>query len=288
MSSTAKPNTSRWSVRLASPALMLLGAGVAWAGGSLSLLVLGWVLLLNLLAWIPAYLKQTERFYDLIGSTSFISSALLVGWMTDPGASGWFMLACVVLWSSRMAWFLVGRIHRQGKDGRFDAIKPDPVRFLNAWVMQGLWAFLCLLPVLVRLEAAPDAAGSALFWTGLGLWILGLALEVVADEQKRRFRRQYPDGSRFIESGLWRMSRHPNYVGEILLWTGITVMAAPVVSGWQWIILITPAFVYWLLRFVSGVPLLEQRADEKWGGQDAYQAYKRRTPVLFPVPWGKG
>ena len=287
MSSTKNPNTSRWSVRLASPSLMLLGSGVAWAGGSLSVLVLGWVLLLNVLAWVPAYLKQTERFYDLIGSTSFISSALLAGWMVRPGLAGMIMLACVVLWSSRMAWFLVGRIHRQGKDGRFDAIKPDPVRFLNAWVMQGLWAFLCLLPVLVRLDAAPKATGSVLFWAGFGLWILGFAIEVVADEQKRRFRRQYLDGSQFIETGLWRLSRHPNYVGEILLWAGITVMAVPVANGWQWIILITPAFVYWLLRFISGVPLLEKRSDEKWGGQDAYEAYKRRTPVLFPVPWGK-
>ncbi|NBW93928.1 MAG: DUF1295 domain-containing protein, partial [Bacteroidetes bacterium] len=98
----------------------------------------------------------------------------------------------------------------------------------------------------------------------------------------------HPDGSRFIDSGLWSVSRHPNYVGEILLWTGMTLMAAPVVSSWQWVILITPAFVYWLLRFVSGVPLLEQRADKKWGGQDAYEAYKRRTPVLFPEPWGRG
>jgi steroid 5-alpha reductase family enzyme len=187
-----------------------------------------------------------------------------------------------------MAWFLVGRIHRQGKDGRFDTIKPDPVRFLNAWVMQGLWSFLCLLPVLVRLDAAPGAGVSVLFWSGLGLWVLGFAIEVAADEQKRRFRSRHPDGSRFIETGLWRMSRHPNYVGEIMLWTGMTVMAVPLVSEGQWIIMITPVFVYWLLRYISGVPLLEKRADEKWGGQDDYEAYKQKTPILFPVPWGKG
>lgn len=186
-----------------------------------------------------------------------------------------------------MAWFLVGRIHRQGKDGRFDEIKPDPVRFLNAWVMQGMWAFLCLLPVLVRLESAPEATDTTLFWVGLGVWILGFASEVIADEQKRRFRMRNPEGGQFISSGLWSISRHPNYVGEILLWTGITIMAIPVVSGWQWVILITPLFVYWLLRFISGVPLLEKRSDEKWGGQVDYERYKSTTPVLFPVPWGK-
>lgn len=291
MSTSDHSGASRWSVRLASPALILVGVAIAWAGGSsshLPLLILGWVLAINVVAWIPAYLKQTERFYDLIGSTSFISSVLVAGWMVRPGVAGWLMLGCVVLWSGRMAWFLVGRIHRQGKDGRFDTIKPDPVRFLNAWVMQGLWSFLCLLPVLVRLDAAPRAGVSALFWCGLGLWVLGFAIEVAADEQKRRFRSRHPDGSRFIDSGLWSVSRHPNYVGEIMLWTGMTVMAVPLVSEGQWIILITPLFVYWLLRYISGVPLLEKRADEKWGGQDDYEAYKQKTPILFPVPWGKG
>jgi len=290
MSTSKNTSSSRWAVRLASPGLLAVGAAIAWAAGGtgIPLRVLGWVVLLNVLAWIPAYLTRSERFYDLIGSTSFISSALLVGWWTDPGPAGWFMLVCVMIWSGRMAWFLVGRIHRQGKDGRFDSIKTDPVRFLNAWVMQGTWAFLCLLPVLVRLEHAPEAADSVLYWIGAGLWIAGFAIEVISDEQKRRFRARFPDGGRFIESGLWSVSRHPNYVGEILLWTGITVMAAPIVSGWQWVILITPLFVYWLLRFVSGVPLLEKRSDEKWAGRDDYEAYKRTTPVLFPVPWGKG
>ena len=184
-----------------------------------------------------------------------------------------------------MAWFLVGRIRRQGKDGRFDTIKTDPIRFLNAWMMQATWAFLCLLPVLVRLEEGPSAAPSALFWMGLSLWAFGFLIEVVSDEQKRGFRIKHPDGNQFIRNGLWSISRHPNYFGEILLWTGVTVMAVPVVSGWQWIVLITPIFVYLLLRFISGVPLLEARSDAKWGGREDYERYKDSTPVLFPLPW---
>jgi len=183
-----------------------------------------------------------------------------------------------------MAWFLVGRIHRQGKDGRFDAIKTDVIRFLNAWMMQAIWAFLCLLPVTVRLTDGPHAGFSPLFWAGLIIWAIGFAVEVVSDEQKRRFRKRHPDGSAFIQSGLWSISRHPNYVGEISLWTGMTVMALPVVSGSLWVVLITPLFVYSLLRFVSGVSLLEARSDAKWGGQEEYETYKSRTPILFPMP----
>ncbi len=296
MSQQATSAGSRWSVRLTAPALLVIGILIALAGGSetrpplegLPLLVLFWVMAINVIAWIPAYFRQTERFYDLIGSVSFISSAFLVGLWTQPGIAGWIMLTCVIIWSARMAWFLVGRIHKQGKDGRFDEFKVDPVRFLNAWTMQAMWAFLCLLPVLVRLDHSPEAGFSAVFWAGLTVWLIGFGVEVVADEQKKRFRAIHPDGSQFITSGLWSISRHPNYVGEITLWFGVMLMAAPVVSGWQWIILISPLFVYVLLRFISGVPLLERRSDEKWGGQPDYEAYKQGTPILFPGPWGRG
>ncbi len=290
--SQPEDSSSRWSVWITTPVLVIVGIVIAMAGGSatrppyagLSVLVLGWVVLINGLAWIPAYLKRTERFYDLVGSVSFISSAAWLGWWVQPDVAGWIMLAAVSLWSSRMAWFLVGRIHRQGKDGRFDAIKTDVIRFLNAWMMQAIWAFLCLLPVTVRLTDGPHAGFSPLFWAGLIIWAIGFAVEVVSDEQKRRFRKRHPDGSAFIQSGLWSISRHPNYVGEISLWTGMTVMALPVVSGSLWVVLITPLFVYSLLRFVSGVSLLEARSDAKWGGQEEYETYKSRTPILFPMP----
>lgn len=291
-----KSTSSRWSVWITTPVLLSVAVLIAWAGGSqtrppthgLPMIVLGWVVFLNAAAWIPAYLTRSERFYDLVGSLSFISSLVLVGWLSQPGMAGWIMMAIVLLWTSRMAWFLVGRIRQQGKDGRFDTIKTDPVRFLNAWMMQALWAFLCLLPLLVRQDIDPDEGFSALCWAGLGLWVFGFLIEVISDEQKRTFRRRNPGGTRFIQSGLWSISRHPNYVGEILLWTGFTVMALPVVSGWLWVVLITPVFVYSLLRFVSGVSLLEARSDAKWGGNEDYEAYKRRTPVLFPLPWLRG
>jgi len=287
------PTSSRWSVWITTPVLLSVAVLIAWAGGSqtrppthgLPMIVLGWVVFLNAAAWIPAYLTRSERFYDLVGSLSFISGLVLVGWLTQPGMAGWIMMAIVLLWTSRMAWFLVGRIRQQGKDGRFDTIKTDPVRFLNAWMMQALWAFLCLLPLLVWQDVTPEEGFSTIYWVGLGVWVFGFLVEVISDEQKRSFRRRNPDGTRFIQSGLWSISRHPNYVGEILLWTGFTVMALPVVSGWLWVVLITPVFVYSLLRFVSGVSLLEARSDAKWGGNEDYEAYKHRTPVLFPLPW---
>lgn len=278
----ATSRTFRWSVRVTAPAIMAIGGLLALAAGTLPLMAWGWILVLNLVAWIPAVLKRSEHFYDAIGSLSFLSTLGGVLLWAQPGWDVTILLGCAALWSLRMAWFLVSRIRRRGKDGRFDAIKTDPVRFLNAWSMQALWAFLCLLPVLVMADTGEPAALTPWWLIGVVLWGLGFVIEVAADEQKRRFREQYPDGNRFIRTGLWAWSRHPNYVGEILLWTGLTLASVPALEGWSWVALITPVFVFSLLRFVSGVPLLEQRSDERWGGQADYEAYKASTPVLFP------
>ncbi len=117
---------------------------------------------------------------------------------------------------------------------------------------------------------------------GFLLWAAGFAVEVVADSQKSSFRADPAHRGHFIPTGLWARSRHPNYFGEIVLWVGVAVIALPVLEGWQWVGLISPVFVALLILRVSGVPLLEAKADAKWGGQPDYEAYKRATPVLVP------
>ena len=111
-----------------------------------------------------------------------------------------------------------------------------------------------------------------------------LAVEVISDLQKSAFKRDSANDGRFITSGLWSWSRHPNYFGEIVLWTGIAIMAVPLLRGWSWVALVSPVFITLLLTRVSGIPMLEARAEQRWGEEEAFQTYTANTPVLVLRP----
>jgi steroid 5-alpha reductase family enzyme len=191
----------------------------------------------------------------------------------------------VVIWAARLSSFLFRRIHKAGKDVRFDEMKPSFFRFLNAWTLQGLWVAFTLSAALAAITTTTRKPLGLFAAIGFLVWVFGFAIEVVADAQKSRFRAVPQNKGRFIHTGLWARSRHPNYFGEIVLWIGVAIIALPILRGWQWVTLISPVFVTVLLTRISGVPMLEKRADEKWGGQEDYEAYKERTPVLIPRPF---
>jgi len=274
------------------PVLVIIGLLVALAGsrGGSSLygaplfaLLVALAFLIQWLAFIPAFLRQTERFFDLTGSVTYISVVtlgLLLGAAVDARAI--LLWAMVVIWAVRLGTFLFRRIRRAGKDNRFDDIKPSFLRFLNAWTIQALWVTFTVGAALVAITTTNRKELDIFVFIGVLVWLLGFGIEVVADAQKSRFSANAQNQGRFIQTGLWARSRHPNYFGEIILWIGIAVVALPVLRGWQWVTLVSPAIVALLLTRVSGVPLLEKRADEKWGGQVDYETYKRTTPVLIP------
>jgi steroid 5-alpha reductase family enzyme len=190
--------------------------------------------------------------------------------------------AMVVIWALRLGTFLVRRIHKAGKDDRFDELKPSFLRFLNVWTIQGLWVTFTMAAALVAITTTKQVELDLFALIGFLIWIFGFSMEAVADLQKSRFNADPANKGKFIHTGLWSRSRHPNYFGEIVIWIGVAVIALPVLQGWQWVALISPIFVTLLLTKVSGVPLLEKKADEKWGGQPDYEAYKKHTPVLIP------
>jgi steroid 5-alpha reductase family enzyme len=276
---------------------ILAGASIAAAGSAGGATIWGvpvfalCIALAYAIQWVvfvPAYLLQSERFFDLTGSLSYILVVSIALMLTPPlDVRSGILWLLVVIWAARLGTFLFARVQKAGKDSRFDDLRSSFVRFLNVWTIQGLWVSLTLAAALAAITSAtPESAarldGFAI--VGLLVWVVGFALEAVADAQKRRFRADPANRDRFISTGLWAWSRHPNYFGEIVLWTGIAIIAVPPLSGWQWVTLISPVFVFVLLTRISGIPLLETRADGTWGGQDEYERYKARTPVLVLRP----
>ena len=243
----------------------------------------GLAFLINWLAFIPAFQMQTEKFYDLTGSFTYISvTGIAVLLSADFDMRSMLLTVLVIIWATRLGTFLYRRIQKAGKDDRFDTIKPDFFRFLIAWSIQGLWVTLTAAPALIAITSAQRKEVGIYAIIGLIVWLVGFTIEVVADYQKSQFRKNPANKNSFIRTGLWARSRHPNYFGEIVLWIGVTIIAIPVLQGWQWIALISPIFVTLLLTRVSGVPMLEAKANKKWGGQADYEEYKANTPVLVP------
>jgi len=279
---------------LSLPVILTVGVGLAIAGGiggarigSVSIFTLG-VLVAFVVQWIvflPSYLAGSERFFDLTGSFTYVSvTAISILLSPTPGVRSWLLLVLVLIWAARLGSFLYRRVRRAGKDGRFDALKTSFPRFLMTWTLQGLWVSFTLAAALAAITSSVRAPFGVISWLGLVVWMLGFGIEVIADEQKRRFRAGSRNAGSFIRTGLWAWSRHPNYFGEIMVWFGVALLSLPVLRGWQYVALISPVFVFLLLTRISGIPLLEKRADEKWSGQEDYERYKRTTPVLVPRP----
>lgn len=272
---------------------LAIGMAVSWAGsrhgvalGPVPVFALCGLLAfgINWLAFIPAYLSQTERYFDLTGGVTYLSVVAVAVWFGALDPRALLLGSMVTVWAVRLGSFLFARILREGGDGRFDAIKPSLPRFLTTWTLQGLWVLLTASAALAAMTTARPAPLGVVAGLGGLVWLLGFGVEIVADHQKRRFRSDPTHRGHFIQSGLWAWSRHPNYFGEITLWCGVALVAWPALTGWQQITLVSPVFVYLLLTRVSGIPLLAARADEKWGHDPAYRRYTARTPRLVPRP----
>ena len=238
------------------------------------------------IAFIPAYIFQTEKFYDLTGSLTYLlviwySLTLSSDQFTNLNGANIVIVLLISLWAIRLGSFLFMRIHHDGEDKRFRSIKPSASQFFMTWTLQGLWVSLCSMCALTAISSNTGIVTNAFFYIGLALFILGFAIEVMADMEKSAFKANQENKDKFITTGLWARSRHPNYFGEIVLWTGIAVMSFSSLEGLQYLTLISPIFTYLLLVYVSGVRMLEARGDLKWGDDPAYQEYKKKTPVLF-------
>tara|TARA_B110000467_G_scaffold158236_1_gene174112 strand:- start:3201 stop:4034 length:834 start_codon:yes stop_codon:yes gene_type:complete len=249
------------------------------------------VLLVYIIQWvafIPAYIFQTEKFFDLTGSITYSSVFIYCIYLTTSGDLNWGSLVIsilVILWAGRLGTFLFTRIAKDGEDKRFRTIKPDIAQFFMTWTLQGMWVSLCSLCAITGIASETGIIVNNIFYIGLVMFIGGFVIEIVADQQKSAFRAIPENRNKFITSGLWSKSRHPNYFGEITLWTGVAVMSFSSLSGIEYLTLISPIFTYLLLVKISGVRMLEGRGQKTWGNDEDYIAYMNNTPMVMLKFW---
>ena len=265
-------------------AVIFATLGFAELSGSELVVKTAWyVLVIHWLAFIPALIFKTEKFYDLTGSICYAFSAIYV-YLQSYGmflSLSLFISLAILIWTLRLGSFLLKRVMDAGEDKRFRTIKTNPTQFFMTFNLSALWVVICSLCALTAvsngvLEVKP------IFYMGLLIFIIGFLIEVIADNQKTAFRAIPENANSFITTGLWSVSRHPNYFGEVTLWLGIAMMSLPYLEGVQYWTLISPIFSFVLIYFVSGVRMLEARANVKWGENKEYLDYVKKTPIFFP------
>ncbi len=238
-----------------------------------------------LIQWIcftPAWFFHSERFFDLIGSATYLTItivALIAVPEVDTRSVVLGIMVC--LWGLRLGAFLFARVQAAGHDVRFNLMKHDFTWFLMTWTIQGLWVVITSSSALTAITSTNKNSFGWIGIIGIIIWLSGFVIEIVADEQKRRFKLNPSNQHSFIDKGLWSWSQHPNYFGEIILWIGVTLVALPALSGWQYLSLISPVFVFFLLTRISGIPMLDSAARKRWGDNPDFQKYKETTPVLI-------
>ena len=244
--------------------------------------------LIQWVAYIPAYLFQTEKFNDLTGSLTYLTVIWFVylssNQVGEVNFQNLIVTVLISIWAIRLGSFLFSRIHKDGEDKRFRSIKTSPSQFFMTWTLQGMWVSICSMCVITGISSSEGLVLNPLFYLGFILFVIGFSIEVIADHQKTVFRAIKENKDKFISTGLWSKSQHPNYFGEILLWSSIAIMSFSSLSGTQYLTMISPIFTYVLLVYISGVRMLDDMGNKKWGHLEEYKQYKQNTPVLFIKP----
>lgn len=242
-------------------------------------------LLIQVFFFLFAFFYKTDKVTDLsYGATFIVLSLFFLVKNNTYSLVEMTIVFLVTVWGLRLAWYLLQRIIKMGRDKRFDEIREKPLKLVSFWLMQAVVVWLIFIPVAVVLSSVTKNPSTATA-VGVLLWLSGFLIELISDQQKFLFKKQYPN--EFISTGLWRYSRHPNYFGEVLLWWGVFIVATPFLDGWLWLSIIGPLTISFVILFVSGIPVIEKSYDKKYGGRKDYREYKRSTSLFIPLPKAK-
>ena len=240
------------------------------------------ILFLNSLFFIHSYFFKTDIFFDLIGSISFISIGITsLIFLPDVDGNQILVFFLLIFWALRLGPYLFIRRLGSGIDKRLSEYFESPLSLYFVWTMNSLWVFMTSISLIVIFSSEENYDFGLVQWFGLLIWILGFIIEVVSDSQKSKFNKK--NKGKFINIGLWKYIRHPNYLGEITIWFGIFVISISYINSiFTSLSILSPIFVFVLLRFLTGVPQLELSSEKKWGNQKEYINYKKEAGTIFP------
>ncbi|HUV42868.1 MAG TPA: DUF1295 domain-containing protein [Patescibacteria group bacterium] len=240
---------------------------------------------INLIFFVLASSFKTDKFTDFTYGLTFIILAFLFLLKNQTFYFYQILLTVMVIfWGIRLISYLLIRILKIKKDSRFDNIREKPLQFLKFWLFQGLVVWAIMLPSIYLLSITEHKTINFIMILGVAIWALGLIIETISDWQKFSFKNKPKNKNLWIQTGLWKYSRHPNYFGEMLCWWGIFIFVLPFIRGMSWLTIIGPFFITFILLFVSGIPPLEKRYDKKFADNKKYQNYKKKTSILIPLP----
>jgi len=238
---------------------------------------------LNLFLFVPAFFFKTDKLTDFSYTLSFFIVGATLFTLSTQTLLHALLLLMITLWALRLGGYLFIRIHKIKKDKRFDGKRESFLWFFRFWFIQGVSVFVILIPS-TYFFAADNPSLNTLTIVGFLVWFFGLLVEGFADYQKYTFINNEANKGKWIDTGLWKYSQHPNYFGEITVWVGVFLFTCSVLVGTEYVYaLSSPLFIIILLLFISGIPILGKAANERWGSEHAYQEYKRRTSKL--IPW---
>jgi steroid 5-alpha reductase family enzyme len=241
------------------------------------------IILVHLPLYLIAVTKKTDKVTDLAYGLSFLLTSYILFFSYSYFTPfSFFLLAIVTFWATRLTIYLSIRILGIKKDKRFDQIRESTIKFTGFWLLQILTVFIVILPVVLGITKSSYVTNLSII--GYLVCFIGLTIEVIADFQKNRFKLEPDNKGKLLTSGLWRYSRHPNYFGEVLFWLGLFLYVAPALQELElFIAALSPIYIYFMLRFISGVPPLEKRYDKKFGNDPKYLKYKKNTSAIIPL-----
>ena len=234
--------------------------------------------------FILALLIKDNSIVDIAWGGGYVAITLLTFFL-EPGAVArhWLISALVILWGIRLMIHISLRKRGAAEDFRYAKWRREwgrwlvPRSYLQIYMLQGVFMLLIASPV-IHTNASSTRGLGWLDFLGLSFWLIGFFFEAVGDAQLARFKKDPSNKGKIMTEGLWRLTRHPNYFGEVTMWWGIFLIALSVPGGW--LTIISPLLITFLLLRVSGVTMLEK----KYRGNLEFETYARKTSAFFPLP----